>query len=528
MTETASSSSWTNNGDRACDAPAALGRVLAPPQPRFERPALEGVQARATELPGIILVIAIFGLSTGAAFLAQSLDRHITSAVVYVLGVTLIGSVAGVRSGVSAAVAASVIYNFFLSQPLFRFSISSADEYVPLIVFNLSAIVSGLLAGRLKDRARAAEEAQRQLALLLDVSSRLQSAVRVSEISSALGDSAGDLADKVELYVVRDGTLISLGSSFSILFATQLLDAQLPQHASGEETAFLLSAADEAVGVLVLRQSAGDRNQRFDIEALVNLLGIAVERCLLLERLAEAEAVKRSEQFKTSLLSSVSHDMRTPLAAISASASSLSSYGNELPEASRRDLLAVIETQCARLNRYTTNLLNLGRIQSGFDPASFAEIDAIEALGAALSRAREAGPTHVFDKSIPLDYALVRGDPVMLEQLFYNILDNAVRYSPNGSRIEVQVRAAEGRLVVTIADDGTGVAPRDLTRIFDRFYRGGGAVTRDGSGLGLAISKGFAEAFGGSIRAESPLCATGGTRVLIGLPLARQQHQGEP
>lgn len=504
---------------------AAPRRVLASPQPRSERSALESVDQRATELRAIILSIVIFGLSTGAAFFAQSLDRPITSAVVYVLGVTLVGSVAGVRSGVSAAVVASVIYNFFLSQPLFRFSISSADEYVPLIVFNLSAIVSGLLAGRLKDRARAAEEAQRQLALLLDVSSRLQSAVRVSDISSALGDSANGLADRIELYVVRDGTLASLGSSFSILFATQLLDAQLPRHVSGDETAFMLSAADEAVGVLVLRQSTGHQNQRFDIEALVNLLGIAVERCLLLERLAEGEAVKRSEQFKTSLLSSVSHDMRTPLAAISASASSLSNYGHELPEASRRDLLAVIETQCARLNRYTTNLLNLGRIQSGFDVASFAEVDAVEALGAALSRAREAGRTHVFQKSIALDYALVRGDPVMLEQLFHNVLDNAVRYSPACSLVEVEVRAAEDRLVVTIADEGFGVAPRDLTRIFERFYRGGGTVARDGSGLGLAISKGFAEAFGGSIKAESPLSAAGGTRVVIDLPLARQPHR---
>lgn len=502
--------------------------MLASLQQRSEARALEHVDAGTTEMRAVGLAIAIFILSTGAAFFAQSLDRHITSAVVYVLGVTLIGSVAGVRSGLGAAVAASVIYNFFLSQPLFRFSISSADEYVPLIVFNLSAIVSGLLAGRLKDRARAAEEAQRQLRLLLDVSSRLQSAVRVSEISAALVETADGLTDRLELYVVRDGALASLGSTSSILLASQLLDARLAKLVYANETAFLLSAADEAVGVLVLRNSAADRRQRFDIEALVNLLGIAVERCLLLERLAEAEAVKRSEQFKTSLLSSVSHDMRTPLAAISASASSLSDYGDELPETSRRDLLTVIETQCARLNRYTTNLLNLGRIQAGFEGAAFADIDAVEGLGAAVRRAREVARDHVFEKTIPLDYALVRGDPVMLEQMFFNVLDNAVRYSPDRSRIEVGAEIAEGRLIVAIADEGPGVAPFDLTRIFERFYRGGGAVTRDGSGLGLAISKGFAEAFGGDIRAESPLRAAGGTRVVIELPLAQQQFRGEP
>lgn len=502
--------------------------MIARPQRRLDGRAPEYADARTTEFRAIVLATAIFAASTGAAFLAQSLDRHITSAVVYVLGVTLIGSVAGVRGGLAAAVAASIIYNFFLSQPLFRFSISSADEYVPLIAFNLSAIVSGLLAGRLNDRARAAEEAQRQLRLLLEVSSRLQSAVEVSEISAALADTGGGLADRMELYVVRNGALASLGSSSSILTASQLLDAQLPRLVRGTETAFLLSAADVAVGVLVLRQSNGDEYHRFDIEALVNLLGIAVERCLLLERLAEAEAVKRSEQFKTSLLSSVSHDMRTPLAAISASASSLSNYADELPEASRRDLLTVIETQCARLNRYTTNLLNLGRIQAGFEGTAFADIDAIEGLGAAVSRAREVGRNHIFEKTIPLDYALVRGDPVMLEQLFFNVLDNAIRYSPDSSCIKVSAETVEGRLIVTIADEGPGVAPSDLTRIFERFYRGGGAVTRDGSGLGLAISKGFAQAFGGGIRAESPLRAAGGTRVVIELPLVPQQFRGEP
>lgn len=114
----------------------------------------------------------------------------------------------------------------------------------------------------------------------------------------------------------------------------------------------------------------------------------------------------------------------------------------------------------------------------------------------------------------------------MLEQLFFNVLDNAVRYSPDRSRIEVSAKTVDGQLIVTVADEGAGVAPTDLTRIFERFYRGGGAVTRDGSGLGLAISKGFAEAFGGTIRAESPLRATGGTRVVVELPLAAHQHRG--
>lgn len=476
---------------------------------------------------GPLLAAVAFAMSTAAAFAAQAAGRPITSALVYVLGVTLIGSFAGVRSGVAAALAASVVYNFFLSQPVFRFGIATAEEYVPLIVFNCSAIVSGLLAGRLNDRAKAAEEAQRRLRRLFDISSRLQSAVRVSEIPAAVADSASDWKDDLELYVSRGSALEPLASLSFIEIANELAGSRAAKLVVDRQAAYLLGSSETPVGVLVLHGRDEITDGRFDVDAIVNLLSIAVERCLLLERLANTEAIKRSEQFKTSLISSVSHDMRTPLAAISASASSLSNYGEELGPAAQRGLLRTIETQCDRLNRYTTNLLNLGRIQSGLDIDTFAEVDAIEVLGAAIARAREYGPAHVIAKDIGLDFALVRADPVMLEQLFYNVLENAIRYSGKGTRIDVQAEPNGQSLIVSILDEGIGVAFHDLERIFDRFYRGGGAVLRDGSGLGLAISKGFADAFGGSIKAQSPLCSAGGTRIRIVLPLQARAARDE-
>jgi two-component system sensor histidine kinase KdpD len=255
-----------------------------------------------------------------------------------------------------------------------------------------------------------------------------------------------------------------------------------------------------------------------DYQALDSLISITLERCLLLERLSEAELIERSENFKTALLSSVSHDMRTPLSAISASASSLTRYGSALPEATRADLLNMIGEQCERLNRYTTNLLNLGRLQAGLDHNQFVEADVLEVLGSAIARARGLETGHNISKHFEIAAALVRADPVMLEQVFVNVLENAIRYSPPDSPVEILAREEGDEVVVAITDSGEGIAPADVPHVFDRFYRGSLAHSHEGSGLGLSIAKGFVQAFGGSI--EAGASGTGrGTSIRISLPL---------
>jgi two-component system sensor histidine kinase KdpD len=284
----------------------------------------------------------------------------------------------------------------------------------------------------------------------------------------------------------------------------------------------LLSSADAALGILVLEWAEGNEHevQEEDLGALVNLVSIATERCLLLERLAEADLVRKSEEFKTALLSSVSHDMRTPLSAISASASSLAQYGGDLDEAAKADMLGTIQEQCARLNRYTTNLLNLGRLQAGLDRNHFTPCDALEALGSAIAMVRGLGSGHMIVKNIAPSQALVKADPVMLEQVFYNVLENSVRYSGPESPITVSAVMRRSRILVSIRDVGPGIPPGEFSRIFERFYRAGQSSAGEGSGLGLAIARGFTEAFGGRIWAGVPDDPAGGTIVTIELPLA--------
>jgi two-component system, OmpR family, sensor histidine kinase KdpD len=462
-----------------------------------------------------LVTLGIFIVATALAATAHEWNRPVTAAIVYLFGVVAVAGLAGVRGGIIAAIAASLTYNVFLSDPVYRFSLGSAEDLVPLVAFNLSAVASGLLAGRLKDRAQAAESASRRIQALFEVSKVLQAAVRLQDIPAA---ASGFTRGAVEIYLMDGDELRAVEGADVRPLARELLATDRASLREAEFIAFRLSASGGLLGVAVIEiPGDGDQERTADLEAFTTLLSITIERCLLLESASEAELIRRSESFKTSLLSSVSHDMRTPLSAISASASSLNRFGADLAEETKADLLNMIVEQCDRLDRYTGNLLNLTRLQSGLDGSHLVACDAVEVLGSAILRARSLKGEHVIEKSFSLSSATVRAVPVMLEQVFYNVLENAIRYSPPGSRIGIDVVALDSSVEVSVVDCGPGIPNEDLSRVFERFYRGGTAAATDGSGLGLSIAKGFTEAFGGSIVAEN--AEGSGAQVRIRLPL---------
>ena len=482
---------------------------------------------RLSKMAGRVRANAVAAFALGCAILLASLaahsDRPITSAMVLLFGVTLVGAVGGIKLGLGGAVLASIIYNFFLSDPAYRFSISSADELVPLVALNISAIASALVAGRLRDRALAAERAAKRIQFLMNVSERLQRAVTLEDIVAAIRETGSGALQALELYSVRQGALRPVGSSAKHREAA----ADMAAHSSpywryaGCE-AFQLRDGERVSGVLVLRSENGAAGAS-ELEALASLVNIAFQRCLALEELAEAALVRKSEEFKTALLSSVSHDLRTPLSAIAAAASSLRSYGSDLPAAVRDDFINVIEEQSARLDRYTANLLSLGRIQAGLGDAARTSCDALEALGSAIAAVRSLRPGVDLRKAFAVQEAPVLADPVMLEQVFYNVLENALKYSPEETPITVGASADGGNVRIWVIDQGRGIAEAERGRVFDRFYRGHADRRSDGSGLGLSIAKGFVEAFGGSIAVEPGDPLGQGTRVTISLPLSPEK-----
>lgn len=473
----------------------------------------------------IMISLASFGLATACAYLAQANGRPISAVLIYIVGVTTIGAISGLRGGVAAALVASGIYNFFLSEPLLQFGAASIDEYVPLVAFNLAAVLSGALAGRLNDRVRAAEDAQARVNLLLTISSRLQNAVRVVDVAEALRDHATVpwLADAA-IHDLDGRRLCADGPAGEVdTLARAVAAGSIDPIVRDGRMACRLATANGPVGVVMferLAPAAGD--QGADIGALVNLLSLAVERCALLEQRTEAAAVRRSEELKTALLSSMSHDMRSPLAAIAASASALASFSDDLDPDVRRQMLRTIQEQCERLNRYTAHLLDMGLLQGGIGPERLAPVDVVEILGAVIASARTADSDHHFTKDIACAEAIVLANAVMIEQLLGNVVENAVRYSPPDSVIHVAAAIAGDDLRLVVEDEGCGIPAEDLPHVFERFFRSPGVAPHEGQGLGLSIAKGFAEAFGGTIALASPCRDGRGTCATILLPLAHR------
>ena len=242
----------------------------------------------------------------------------------------------------------------------------------------------------------------------------------------------------------------------------------------------------------------------------------------LAEDVDRAKLAAEAERLRSALLTSISHDLRTPLASILGSATSLNSYGTMLDEASRQELTATIQEEAERLNRFIANLLDMTRLESGAIQPRTSLVDLSEIVGSALERAAKILAGHRIDIDLAADLPMLNLDSVLFEQVLFNLLDNAAKYAPAGSLIEIKAWREDGHVRIEMLDEGAGIQPEDLERIFDSFYR---VQARDqqraGTGLGLAICRGFVEAMGGTIVAGNRRDRTGAVFTLI-LPAAAE------
>jgi two-component system, OmpR family, sensor histidine kinase KdpD len=244
---------------------------------------------------------------------------------------------------------------------------------------------------------------------------------------------------------------------------------------------------------------------------------------LLVGESIRAAALAENEKLRTTLLSSLSHDLRTPLASITGAVTSLRELGDKMSLQDRHDLLATIEEESGRLSRFVKNLLDMSRIEAGALEVRRDWVDVADAVRAAKERARKAFPNQKVALSIARDLPFIRGDPNLFQQVIFNLLDNVQKYA-GGSDAIIHARQEGADIVVTVTDEGPGVKPADLERLFEKFYRGGRPDGRKaGTGLGLSICRGLVEAMGGTIVAQSPAVRRRGTRIVLRFPAARPQ-----
>jgi two-component system sensor histidine kinase KdpD len=458
--------------------------------------------------------------------------------MVYLLGTVLAAARLGRGPGILASVLSVAAFDFFFVPPYLTFAVSDTQYLVTFGVMLVVALVISTLAARLQAQVDAGRDRERRTAALYGMARDLVGgravddvlAAAVRHVAEVFGPGVGAfLPGPDRRPTLRAGQLRVAPESASEEAVVRWVQehgqvagrgsATLP----GARALYLpLLASRGPVGVLGV-ELPGDAvapEQMHLLETFAAQTALALERVALAEEAQEARLRSEAERLRSSLLSAVSHDLRTPLAAITGSASALVEGGDRLDPGTRRDLALGIQDEADRLSRLVHNLLDMTRLESGGIQARKDWHPVEEVVGSALGRMERAlGPRRVA-VAVPPDLPLVPLDPLLLEQALINLLDNAVQHTPPDRPIEVSAVRDDGTVSVVVADRGPGLADGEAERVFDKFYRGAAARPRSGAGLGLAIVRGIAEAHGGRAAAENR--PGGGALFRITLPV------GEP
>jgi two-component system sensor histidine kinase KdpD len=251
-------------------------------------------------------------------------------------------------------------------------------------------------------------------------------------------------------------------------------------------------------------------------DALADQAALAIERINLAQDVDRARIAAETEKLRSALLTSISHDLRTPLASILGSATTLKGYRKDLDETAQQQLIDTIQEEAERLNRFITDLLDMTKLEAGTIQPRTELIDLADIVGSALRRAGKFLARHRVDIDLKPDLPMVKLDPVLFEQVLFNLLDNAAKYAPVGTNIAIRAERAGKTVILSVADEGEGIPEADLERIFDKFYRvRAGDRQRAGTGLGLAICRGFVEAMGGTITAANRIDRSGAVFIIV-------------
>ncbi|VFU09700.1 sensor histidine kinase [Methylocella tundrae] len=492
---------------------------------------------------GSIAALATVGSVAGAVLIGLGLQLIVklpNVSMLFMMAVLLCAIYFGRWYAISAAALSFFAYNFFFIPPVYTLTIAEPHEFFALILFLIVAVLAGGLAGRIHDQAETVRKRSASTQALYEFSRKLSGAVKLDDV---LWASASHLRNALKADVVlllpEDGELqvklswppdVTLDGT-EMTAARWALDKAEP---AGRGSGTLPNLAFQfrplltprgVIGVCGFRQGKAtpplEAGEERELAALLDQTAIALDRALLTRESAKTAALKQSEKLNSALLSSLSHDLRTPLSSIIGAVTTLRQLGEKMSAASHDDLLASIEEEAGRLSRFVSNLLDMTRLEGGALRPKRDWVDVCDVIRAAADRGRKAFPERAIEVSLALDLPLVRGDGALLQQVLFNLIDNANKYGGVDAPTSIFARRDGGDVVISVTDLGKGVPPADLERIFDKFVRRGKVDGRvAGTGLGLSISRGFIEAMGGSIKAESPAVRKRGTRIVIRLPAA--------
>jgi two-component system sensor histidine kinase KdpD len=483
---------------------------------------------------GYIRAGVIVGAATTVAAVVRATLHVPDVEMLFMLAVTVVAVTSTRGPSIFAAVLCVAAYDFFFVAPPFTFDVEDARYVLTFAMMLGIGLVISNLTVRLREQELAAVAREQRTSALYDASRGFAAALDGSAVASVCAGVAEHVVGGPAAVLGRagDDTVVALAAAPP---GTTLTDAELEvarwtlMHGSAAGggagpfpnvtvACLPVRATVDIAAVLALRVPAGERlrsEHRAFLEALCRQSALALERVRLATEARTAALSAEAERLRSALLSAVSHDLRTPLASITGAATTLRDAAG-LEEATRRELVDAVCEEAERLERLVRNLLDMTRLESGAVQLRREWVPVEEVVGGALTRLEVSLTGRRVTTSCPDDLPLVYVDPVLLEQLFVNLVENATKYTPQGSPIEITALRDGQRVVVDVTDRGPGIPPGMEEQVFERFRRGvAGGVP--GVGLGLAICRAIAQAHGGELTAENR--QSGGARFRVSLPL---------
>ncbi len=502
-------------------------RPVVPAQWRPHRPLLRYVFSL-----GLVALATLLGL------VLRDRIEPTNLVMLYLVVVAVSALYLGRGPSLVAAIAGTLAFDVFLIPPYYTLAISDTQYVLTFFALLAISLVVSTLTARVREQAEAAIQGEARATALYSLGRDLTSATDLDQVASTIIAHISEVFGRqVAIFVPKDGQVVAFARSADYIpdenelaVANWVFQHDQP---AGRGTDTLpaalvrcqpLKTARGLVGVLAVRPAEAGSSltleQRQSLLAFADQAALAIERAVLADQARQAEVLSAADKLQTALLNSISHDLRTPLVSITGALSTLEQDDHRVDESARRSLVRTAREEADRLNRLVGNLLDMTRLEAGALRVKREPCDAEDLIGTALGQMEERlGGRNVVVQVEP-GTPLVSTDFVLIVHVLTNLLDNALKYSPSASPLEVQAHTAGKEVQIAVMDRGIGIPKGDLERVFDKFYRVQRPQQVTGTGLGLAICKGIVEAHGGRIWAEER--AGGGTCIMITLPAAEE------